>query len=86
MRRLEEERSKHHENCYGRSQFKWSWGIITHPGIWAFGGDDMHIRPRFQGATWYVPAMDQEPVWCCYVGPLPEFEEHGHDEERQGQL
>ena len=65
---------EHHTKCYGKPAFKFEWGYVTHPGVWACGGGRQDLPPVLIGVTFQVPQEEPEYAWWCYIGPRPEFE------------
>ena len=55
-------------------KFRFEWGYVTHPGIWACGGGRQDLPPVLVGITHQVPQKEPEYAWWCYLWPLPEFE------------
>lgn len=67
---------EHHVSCYNKSSFQWEWQTVDHLGIWAFGGANKDVAPRFKNAEFLVPVSHDDKVagWYCYIGPEPQFD------------
>jgi len=63
-----------HNTSYGKPKFRFVWGRVTHPGVWACGGGRQDLPPVLIGVTFQVPQKEPEYAWWCYIGPRPEFE------------
>jgi hypothetical protein len=70
----ERESQNHHFASYNKLKFRFEWGCVTHPGIWACGGGQQNIAPVLVGVTFQAPQSEPELAWWCYIGPRPEFE------------
>jgi hypothetical protein len=63
-----------HHASYGKPKFRFQWGYVTHPGVWACGGGRQDLPPVLVGVTFQVPQKEPEYAWWCYIGPRPVFE------------
>lgn len=63
-----------HFRSYGKPKFRFEWGCVTHPGIWACGGGSQSSSPVLIDVAFQVPSQNPEYGWWCYIGPRPEFE------------
>jgi hypothetical protein len=54
--------------------YRFEWGYVTHPGVWACGGGRQDLPPVLVGITFQVPQSQPEYAWWCYLGPRPVFE------------
>lgn len=74
---IEEISRQHHIKCYGVEKYKIEWQTIDHIGVWLYCGNDE--KPQ---SSWNIqvalmvpkPHSEKNPCWCCYMGPIPEFE------------
>jgi len=69
---------RHHFASYNKVKFRFEWGCVTHPGIWACGGGVRESPPVLVGCGFQAPSSEPEFAWWCYIGPRPEFENE-HD-------
>jgi len=55
-------------------KYRFEWGYVSHPGIWACGGGRQDLPPVLVGITYQIPQKEPEYAWWCYLGPRPVFE------------
>lgn len=72
-RDLEAVETEHHFKAYGKTAFRFEWGAVTHPGVWACGGGRQDLPPVLVGISFQVPQEEPQHAWWCYIGPRPEF-------------